>query len=77
MDGMYLLDDSDHMVKVVRYRSLLGIDSLYQIIWDPYFYNTVEDKTIYFEWELENKINLGLLKPVSFIKHNMTRHSFS
>lgn len=74
---MYLLDDSDHMVKVVRYRSLLGIDSLYQIIWDPYFYNTVEDKTIYFEWELENKINLGLLKPVSFIKHNMVKHYFS
>lgn len=77
MDGMYLLDDSDHMVKVVRYRSLLGLDSLYQIIWDPYFYNTVEDKTIYFEWELENKINLGLLKPVSFIKHNMVKHYFS
>lgn len=74
---MYLLDDSDHMVKVVRYRSLLGLDSLYQIIWDPYFYNTVEDKTIYFEWELENKINLGLLKPVSFIKHNMVKHYFS
>jgi hypothetical protein len=77
MDGLYYLDDGDHIVKVVRYRSLLGINSLYQIIWEPHFYNTVEDKTIYFGWELENKINLGLLRPVSFIKHNMTKHSFS
>ena len=74
---MYYLDDSDHMVKLVRYRSLLGIDSLYHIIWDPDFYNTVEDKTIYFGWELENKIILGLLRPVSFINHNMVKHSFS
>jgi len=77
MDGIYYLDDSDHMVKVVRYRSLLGIDSLYQIIWYPYSNGVVIDKTIYFDWEIGNKINLGLLRPVSFIKHNMTKHSFS
>tara|TARA_R110001606_G_scaffold341709_1_gene490024 strand:- start:181 stop:435 length:255 start_codon:yes stop_codon:yes gene_type:complete len=83
MDGMYFLDDSDHMIKLVclggvwSYGGVKGDGSLYQIIWDPYFHSTVVDKTLYFGWEIEDKIKVGLLRPISLIKHNMTRHSFS
>lgn len=83
MDGMYFLDDSDHMIKLVKMGGIWSLNSLetdgglYQIIWDPYFHNTVVDKTLYFGWEIEDKIKAGLLRPVSLIKHNMTRHSFS
>lgn len=85
MDGMYFLDDSDHVIKLVKmggvwsYGGKNGCDdgSLYQIIWDPHFHNVVVDKTIYFGWEIEDKIKAGLLRPVTLIKHNMTRHSFS
>ena len=83
MDGMYFLDDSDHMIKLVKMGGIWSLNSLetdgglYQIIWDPYFHNTVVDKTLYFGWEIEDKIKAGLLRPVSLIKHNMARHSFS
>ena len=80
---MYFLDDSDHMVKLVKLGGVWSLGSIesdggvYQIIWDPHFHNMVVDKTIYFGWEIEDKIKLGLLRPISLIKHNMARHSFS
>jgi len=79
MDGMYFLDDSDHVIKLVKMGGVWinGDGSLYQIIWDPYFHSTVVDKTLYFGWELEDKIKAGLLRPVTLIKHNIIRHSFS
>lgn len=83
MDGMYFLDDSDHVIKLVKMGGIWSLNNteidggMYQIIWDPHFHNVVVDKTLYFGWEIEDKIKAGLLRPVTLIKHNMTRHSFS
>ena len=73
MDGMYFLDDSDHMIKLVKVAGIWSLNSLetdgglYQIIWDPYFHNTDVDKTLYFVWEIEDEIKAALLRPVILI----------